>query len=72
MNIFSGTVTISLACLISSLDVGVGDGGGGGGEKTPIFSVWEVLVLPLQQGSQSEIIRWLKDLNGDTIEESSF
>ena len=71
MNILSGTVTPSLARLISSLGDSVGDGGRGRGEKTPIFGVWVALVLPLQWGSRSEIIRWLYDPNGDTIEESS-
>lgn len=70
-NIFSGTVTLSLTSLISSLGVSVGDGGRGRGEKTPIFDVWVALVLPLHRGSPSEIIRWLYDPNGDTIEESS-
>ena len=68
MNIFSGTA-LSLARLISSLGFSVGDGGQG--SETPIFGVWLALVLPLQQVSQSEIIRWLNDPNGDTIEESS-
>ena len=42
MNIFSG---LSLARVISSLDLSVGDGGRG--EKTPIFGVCVALVPPL-------------------------
>lgn len=68
MNILSGTVTLSLARLISSLSVRVGDGGWRG----PIFGVWVALVFPLQQGSQSKVVRWPDDPNGDTIKEWSF